>query len=821
MSTLLNNLPLLPLAATDEAILEWTRLEELRHTGGWAAALLLGLILYLAMMWLVYRREARTILLGKAMFLATLRTIAIAALAIFFLGLEKRGTHEERVPSRVVLLADTSLSMNLPSTVGSGGGSRTRSTEMVAMLTESPILMELAKNHEVDLVAFGETTRPVVHLSQPQAANEAPQPDDHSASPPSPPFSREAVAEKLEPADRATHWGDALAEMLERYRGLPLSSIVVLTDGGQNMGLDPRGVIEAAQRDGVKIHTVGFGPLTAPANIAVREIIAPERAFPGDPLTIQGLVQLAGIDPRELEAQLLRRDASQEESPWQLVDSQTAPAATEDELTTIRFDTVPEEPGQYEYEIRVSPLREEAMDEDNAQRVEVTIVERKTTVLLFAGGPSRDYQFLRNQLRRDKSFTVDVLLQTAGEGVSQDANQILTEFPPTAEAMAGYDAVVAFDPDWSQLTVEQVELLDQWVSRGAGGMVVVPGNIFTPRWGNDPMMRVIRGLYPLRFSDRLTTSSHDARPREEPLALALTREGAEAKFLWLADTLAESRTEWEKFSGVYGPVSHLGPKAGGTILATLVDDQGNDELGAAYIAEHFYGAGQVLSIGSAETWRLREVNPNHFDRLWTQVLRHVSQGRLLQGSPRGKLLVSQDRYEVGATVAVRAMISDLQFQPATIPALPLVIERPDGGQDTLDMTLDADRAGSYAAELRVVLPGTYRLLLKLPDSEEVIERKLRVSVPQLEIRNAVREQQLLIDVARGTEGYYYPTVEAALQGTGDLPSLVDASPSQARSYRVRGQVDHDFATRQSAILLGIIVGALSLEWVIRRLSNLA
>jgi hypothetical protein len=167
------------------------------------------------------------------------------------------------------------------------------------------------------------------------------------------------------------------------------------------------------------------------------------------------------------------------------------------------------------------------------------------------------------------------------------------------------------------------------------------------------------------------------------------------------------------------------------------------------------------------------------------------------------------------------MVSDLQFQPATVPTLPLVIERPDGGQDTIPLQLDAERAGNYAAEVRVVLPGTYRLLLTLPDSEDVIERKLRVAVPELEIRNAVREEQLLKDVARGSEGTYYPTVEAALRGMGELPSLVDASPSQARNYRVRGQVDNEFATRQSAILLGVIVGALGLEWVIRRLNYLA
>ena len=55
---------------------------------------------------------------------------------------------------------------------------------------------------------------------------------------------------------------------------------------------------------------------------------------------------------------------------------------------------------------------------------------------LFAGGPSREYQFLRNQLRRDKDVIVDVLLQSGSEGISQDAREILELEPANRTAMA-------------------------------------------------------------------------------------------------------------------------------------------------------------------------------------------------------------------------------------------------------------------------------------------------------------------------------------------------------------------------------------------------
>src|SRR5262249_60630616 len=42
-----------------------------------------------------------------------------------------------------------------------------------------------------------------------------------------------------------------------------------------------------------------------------------------------------------------------------------------------------------------------------------------------------------------------------------------------------YDVIIAFDPDWSKLLPEQFDLLRNWVSRQAGGLIIVGGPIHT------------------------------------------------------------------------------------------------------------------------------------------------------------------------------------------------------------------------------------------------------------------------------------------------------------------------------------------------------
>ena len=83
-----------------------------------------------------------------------------------------------------------------------------------------------------------------------------------------------------------------------------------------------------------------------------------------------------------------------------------------------------------------------------------------TRVLLFASAATREYQFVRNLLGREAAKThvmASVYLQLPPgapeprEGVEQDAT-LLKHFP---DKLAGYDVIVAFDPDWSQLSDDQ------------------------------------------------------------------------------------------------------------------------------------------------------------------------------------------------------------------------------------------------------------------------------------------------------------------------------------------------------------------------------
>jgi len=239
------------------------------------------------------------------------------------------------------------------------------------------------------------------------------------------------------------------------------------------------------------------------------------------------------------------------------------------------------------------------------------------------------------------------------------------------------------------------------------------------------------------------------------------------------------------------------------------------------MAGQIYGAGRVFYLGSGEMWRLREFDEAYFERLYTKLVRHVSQGRLLRGSSRGVLLVERDRYRPGETVMVRAQLSDAQHDPLTIPSVTLQVTQPDTTTKAVTLSADENRRGMYLGQFSVLQEGSYRLDLPVPESiDEQLSRRLQVKGSNPERENPQRNNQLLSDLAVGTNALYYQGLDSIGGGQG-LPALTSKLKDRSETLTLTGAPDEAFQKWQMYWLLGILCGSLGLEWTLRRLSKLA
>jgi hypothetical protein len=656
----------------------------------------------------------------------------------------------------------------------------------------------------------------------------------------------------LNPVGSETRLGEALRRVLDEERGRPLAGIILVTDGRNNAGVSPESVIRSltAQRDQrpaaaeqvPPLYVIGLGTVRNITAVRVADVEAPPRAFAGDAYLLRAHIESFGLSNTPVTVELLRRKPGEPPEAAQQVATVTETLSQDGQIVVVPFKLGPEDqPGTIVYTVRVRPPSSNIRPTPDMQHdKQVEIVDQKTRVLLLAGGPSREYQFLRNQLKRDPTMIVHVLLQTARPGISQDADRILDDFPRDRRELfgdgtadnPGYDCIVCFDPDWRRLSPEQITLLEEWVSSEAGGLIVIPGPVHTDTWAQSQRegMDKLRALYPVEFHRHFTLLENSKFDRDEAFPIRFvdenndraSRDGPSAEFLWLGDNEPQSSAAWKSFRGVYGYYPVKGAKPLATVHARFGDPSSDPEQGGVvYMCSQFYGAGRVFYLGSGEMYRIRAVDEAYFETFYTKLIRHVSQGRLLRGTSRGRLDVKGDRFPLGSTVAVVAQLKNERLEPLQADKVILKLYFPDD-RTVRDVELAAqpDRPGSFAGQFGVYQQGTYKLLLEIPGaegSERFLSRSIDVRLPDRERENTQRNDPLLTQLATATRGHYYTSVTEAT--TADSPQDVVRKLPDAQ--RVKPMSDQPRPLWDNQWTLFAICGALCLEWLIRRLSKLA
>ncbi|MFN9712701.1 MAG: hypothetical protein ACK57G_02720 [Planctomycetota bacterium] len=630
--------------------------------------------------------------------------------------------------------------------------------------------------------------------------------------------------------------GDAINSILDQERGSPLAGIILFTDGRSNAGADPVNSVSEASIQGVPIHPIGLGTEKNPINVRLLDVEAPKRVFPGDRFRMTALLQASGLQGTQVPIQLRRRPGGQSTLGPAIEEERMVPLEGDDKITSLVFDVEPREIGSWIYEIRILAPSQDTNTSDNTFESEVRVVEPNATVLILAGGPTREYQFVRNLLYRDATVQSHVYLQSGGAGVSQEAKKLLTEFPKTREEMSQYDAVIAFDADWMALTDDQIDNLERWISEQSGGLVIVAGPVATPNWagsaGNGKRKaEIVRSLAPVVMNSRGARLVSVGRFESETAwPLTFAPDAWSSEFIQVGKDLEESQRVWQQFRGVYSFFACYEPKPAATIVASFSDPTTIvNGTAPIYLATQFYGSGRVAFQGGGEFWRLRDVGEGYFDTYYTKLVRWAGQGRLLKDSDRGMLLVDKEQAVVGDTVVVRAVLRDAQFQPLIQPEAVAKVLEPGGRSSQLRLRPipDPNQAGVYVGQFITKRTGTYEVQLPIGTLADqiILTQQTVVRVPALEIQRPQRNDVLLNELATRTGGKYWIGLDSLKSDQGANPQalspLVSAIEPRDQTNYVPGAPDIQFQQRLMTLLMALIAGALSLEWLTRRLSRLA
>ncbi|MFN0198082.1 MAG: hypothetical protein ACKVT0_15150 [Planctomycetaceae bacterium] len=795
------------------------------ETNGEWALWIGGLALVAVMVFRTYFRDTQDLSGFWKSWLMFLRFGVIAGLIAVALNPHERTQKTAYRESRVAIIVDTSMSMRHPATNPAAESTTaipaatpllTRAEAVRELLSKSKLLDQLRQTHQVSLYTFDRQLSGPHHIFprltvladaaspsvDPKTANEAKS-------------SVETVKwdEILEPRGLETRLGEGVLDLVRQIGGNTLSGVVLFTDGVSNSGITPSAAHETLVEKRTRLLAVGLGSTESPANLQIAKIVAPTDVQLGDGFELAGLIQAQGLKNQNVTVELWTQEEGGTEPT--LVDKQEVTLPDEEGTPTeVKFNRTPTAAGRLHHTLKVIAAGSiiDANAADDQLEHTVNVFDRPLRVLLMAGGPMRDYQFVRNMLYRHPSIDVDVLLQTGIPGISQESNELLFEFPERTKLFE-YDVIVGFDPKWTVLSHEQVEALTQWISLEAGGLILIAGDVNTPELASaSGEWEPLRDLYPVGLSPIAADLRDDesAQPRQ----INWTDAGKATGFLQLTDDPVTSAALWEAFPGMYRCYPSHGQKAGATVFALFPDPRLQTEYGLPILmASQFYGEGRVLYFGTSEFWRLRAIDEENYDRLWIKSIREVGQGRMKRGTKRGTLLIERQEYVLGQTVTVRARVLDPQYQPLKQESVTLEVYDPSGKPMVPSRKLigEINRPGEYSGSFRVGMPGRYRLELEIPDSQQSATAEIVAMLPRLEDENLEQNVKLLKDLTQDTGGQYIVLDQAETVIAGLLPN---SGEEYLVDERLKTLWDRNW-------VLFVLVGFLIVEWLSRKLLKLA
>lgn len=811
-----------------------------------------------------YRKDAASLRFWQRGLLILLRVGVVLALLLFYLD-----PQWERLvgSSRVVLLLDGSASMAsrdvLPAAASPddapAAGAENKAlpqTEFgpsrwdaaVDWLERSELIPELQQRHDVVIYRFDRRLERLLAFEKTESTRLNPATGKESAE-------SLALLESQQVDGSETRLGEMLLETIRRERGEPLSAVVLLSDGAQNAGVSVEEALGAARQGMLPVHTIGLGATRQPFDFRAASIDVAERVYPNDPFTVRVHVELLGGATGDAEEEwkiplgLWLKPVGREVNAAETKVGEKTVVLPAGSAVPVDFEIRSEQVGRYEIVARLETPPEDVHHDNDTTGAGFEIVDRKDRVLLYAGGPGRDYRFLVSQLHRDPNVVLDLYMPwTHSQGsqapISQSADTILRHFPKDSKEMAKYDCLLAFDPDWSELTKEEIDALEFWVARQGGGLAVVAGGVHmadsVTGWTTDSVLGKIRGLYPVELFPKTAAVGQQYHALPHPMALHFTRAGEEAEFLRPVDDPAGSRGFWAEFPGFYAFTSVKGIKPTATLLASIDAKALGVDGEAPIFVEQFYGSGRVFYIGSAELWRLRRFDPAYFEKLSTKIVRHLTQGRLSRQSDRGTLTAEKRNYALGAVATLRATADDIHLEPLLRPNLPLDVTSPQGKHRTLSMLPDPNLPGAYIVHLPLTEEGSWSLALTLPDDAgggETIVQSIQVRMTDLERSNPSRNESLLTMLAEKSGGRYYASpglAAAARRESGlygplfmherDKPGVQSTVPALSEVLKVRSQravLDPGARERIAFWLLAMLCALLLTEWTLRRFWRLA
>jgi uncharacterized membrane protein len=613
--------------------------------------------------------------------------------------------------------------------------------------------------------------------------------------------------------------GQALARTAEELAGLPVSGIVVLTDGADTSRESLAETLRALRSAGVPVFAVGLGRESFARDVQLGRVDPPVSVLKGTTLVVDVVVSQSGYAGRVVP--LVVEDEGQQLASQDV----TLPADGEPATVRVRFTLA--EAGPRVLHFRVPVLDGEQVTQNNQRDALVTVTDRREKILYIDGQTRPEMKFLRQAVADDKNLQVVTLQRTAERKFLRldidAAEDLAGGFPKTREELYAYRGIVLGSIEASAFTPDQLRMMADFVSLRGGGLLALGGRLAFAEggYGGTPVAEALPVEIGTTKADDAFLETLKVRPTRLGLTHVATQVGASEQ---------ASADRWTTLP----PLTSVNPirrvKPGAAVLLTGRDGPREEQV---VLAHQRYGAGKAIAFPVQDSWQWQmhadiPVEDQTHETFWRRLLRW-----LVDGVPeRLAVTVDHERVERGDAVQVTATLRDERFIGVNGAVVRATVTGPDGGVSEMPLAFVVDRDGEYRATFTAAQDGLYDISVDAaaktgpvpaagspakngaapktgPGPGSQARAFVRVAPDDREYFDAAMRPAFLRRVAEDTGGRFYTPATAST-----LPEDI--------TYLGRGiTVVQEKDLWDMPAVLVLLVGLAGSEWLLRRRWGLA
>ncbi len=593
--------------------------------------------------------------------------------------------------------------------------------------------------------------------------------------------------------------GRALTEVADELAGVPISGLLLFTDGAASTS-DPLtdALLDLGAR-GIPVYPVALGRERFERDIEISRVDAPRTVLLGSTLQVDVTLSQTGFSGQTVALEV--------EDDGRLVARQEVrfPADGEAVVATASFAASAAGPRRFRFQVALQAG--EMVAENNRRETLIEAVDRRDKILYFEGEPRHEVGFLRRAVGQDSGLQVVSLIRLAENHTYRlevdGEEELIDGFPKRREELFKYRGLVLGSIEASYFSYDQLRMISDFVSERGGGLLLLGGRSAFAEGGyaETPLADALPVV--------LTPHRSDDPPFFAEIAVQPTAYGRHHPAVQLAGDPEGSAALWAELPrlSTFNRLTQLKPGA-----VALLEGHG-EELGEnqVVLAHQRFGRGRTLALTVHDTWKWQMQMPledQSQETLWRQLMRW-----LVSYVPDPvELAADAERAQIGEPVTLTATVRDDSFLGVNNARVLARVTAPSGSVEELAMEWAVAEDGAFRAAFTPLERGLYEVVANASSQGvELGTSQIHLEATDLEdeLFGAQLRPSVLERIASETGGRVYQPDE--------LNNLVEDLTYSGEGSTVKEARE---LWDMPAVFL-LLLGLLATEWGLRRRRGLA